>query len=245
MSIRLLTIMFLFFTSWTFTAVSMAVEIDLTPVEKAWLKENPVVRVHNEQSWPPFNFVENGKPNGFSIDYMNLLASKTGLKIDYVTGPTWNEFLGMMKSGDLDIMLNIVRTPERMKYLLYTTPYIFKTNTILSHRETDYSNLEELFGKTVAVPRGFFQKEVLERDFPQIKLYLVNDTLKSMEAVKSGKADAAVGDVAVFDYFLERRLMGELVISGELNFGNPANEKLWIAKVQLTGNDQIPHQPTP
>ncbi len=229
MSIRLLTIIVLFFTSWTCTAVSMAVEIDLTPVEKNWLKENPVVRVHNEQNWPPFNFVENGKPSGFAIDYMNLIASKTGLRIDFVTGPTWNEFLGMMKSGDLDIMLNIVRTPERMKYLLYTTPYIFKTNTILSHRENDYSNLEELFGKTVAVPKGFFQKEVLERDFPQIKLYLVNDTLNSMEAVSSGKADAAVGDVAVFDYFLERGLLGDLVISGELNFGNPANEKLWIA----------------
>jgi len=82
--------------------------------ELAWIKDNPTVQVHNEVDWPPFNFNENGKPVGFSIDYMDLLAKKIGFKVNYVTGPTWQEFLDMMKSGELDIMLNIVKTPERL-----------------------------------------------------------------------------------------------------------------------------------
>ena len=103
--------------------VVSTVDLHLTADERAWLREHPKIRVHNETNWPPFNYSEDGKPNGFSIDYMNLVASKVGLKVEYVTGPTWNEFLGMMKSGDLDVMLNIVRTPDREKYLLYTNTY--------------------------------------------------------------------------------------------------------------------------
>ena len=110
------------------------------------MKRHPVIRVHNETDWPPFNFFEDGKPRGFSIDYMNLLVSLIGVKVDYVTGPTWNEFLGMMKSGDLDVMLNIVKTPERQEYLLYTKPYAYNPNSILSRRDAPYYNLEQLFG---------------------------------------------------------------------------------------------------
>ena len=92
----------------------------LTDAERAWLAENPRVRVHNETNWPPFNFAENGQATGYSIDFMNLVAKKTGLEVDYVTGPTWGEFHEMMKRGELDVMLNIVKTPDRLKYLAYT-----------------------------------------------------------------------------------------------------------------------------
>ena len=50
---------------------------------------------------------------------MNLLAKKAGLEIEYITGPTWDEFMGMMRAGNLDVMLNIIRTPEREKDFLF------------------------------------------------------------------------------------------------------------------------------
>ena len=97
-----------------------AQQLDLTQEEKSFLREHPVIRVHNETDWPPFNFFEDGTSKGFSIDYMNLLASMIGVDVEYVTGPTWSEFLSLMKNGELDVMLNIVKTPEREEYLLYT-----------------------------------------------------------------------------------------------------------------------------
>ena len=44
---------------------------------------------------------------------MNLLAERVGLEVEYVTGPSWGEFLEMMKRGELDVMLNIVKTRDR------------------------------------------------------------------------------------------------------------------------------------
>jgi len=204
-------------------------KVSLSPEETAWIKANPVIRVHNETGWPPFNFAEDGVAQGYSIDYMNLLAKKVGLSVEYVTGPTWNEFLVMMKNGELDVMLNIVKTPERQKYLLYTPPYADNPNTILSRRNSPYDSLAQLQGKTVSVPKGFFYEEILKKEFPRIKLHLVKNTLESMKAVSFGKADAAVGELAVFRHLTAQHMMTDLVISGEVKMGNPEYSLLNIA----------------
>ncbi|MEJ1361295.1 MAG: transporter substrate-binding domain-containing protein [Candidatus Sedimenticola sp. (ex Thyasira tokunagai)] len=204
-------------------------KIALNEEEQAWLKEHPKIRVHNETEWPPFNFAENGKPRGFSIDFMNLVAKKTGLKLDYVTGPSWNEFLEMMKRGDLDVMLNIVKTPERLKYLLYTPSYADNPNVILSKNDKPYESIESLFGKTVATPKGFFTEEILKREYPQITVLSLKNMLESMKAVSFGQADAALGELAVFNHLLNQHMMTDMSVSGEADLGDPELSLLHIA----------------
>ena len=84
------------------------------------------------------------------------MLKKRGLKVKYVTGPSWSEFLEMMQEGSLDVMLNIVKTPAREKFLLYTPPYADNPNAIVSKKGLLYADIESLFGKTVAGPQGFF-----------------------------------------------------------------------------------------
>jgi ABC-type amino acid transport substrate-binding protein len=203
--------------------------LDLNVRERQWLADHSVIRVHNETNWPPFNYFEDGKAQGFSIAYMNLLAETIDIEVEYVTGPSWNEFLGMMKSGDLDVMLNIVKTPERQKYLHFTKPYTYNPNSILSSQESPYENLEQLTGKTVAIPKGFFYEEILKRDYPQIKLHLVKNMLDSMKAVMSGRADAAVGELIVFDHLMDREKIAGYILSGEAVIGGVNYTQLNIA----------------
>jgi len=65
---------------------SRSPDIVLTPEEKTWLSTHPVIRVHNELNWPPFNYNKDGVPTGFSIEYMNQLANRIGIKIKYISG---------------------------------------------------------------------------------------------------------------------------------------------------------------
>ena len=202
--------------------------VALTSEEQALIDAHPVIRVHNEKDWPPFNYFEYGAPRGLSIDYMNLLAGRLGVKVEYVTGPSWNEFLGMIQKKDLDVMLNIVKTENRMKYLLYTEPYIRNLNVIISSQKHPYETIQELFGKTVAFPKGFFYEEVLTKSFPQIKRLPVEDTLASLKAVTFGKADAVLGKEAVARTLISKNMLAGLRISGEVKLGNPELEKLRI-----------------
>lgn len=203
--------------------------VALTAEEQAWIAANPKIRVHNETNWPPFNFAEDGEPRGLSIDYMNLLAERVGLQVDYVTGPSWHDFMEMMKSGDLDVMLNIVKTQDRQKFLLFTPPYADNPNSIVSRRGAIYENIEQLIGKTVSLPKGFFFEEILKRDFPQIRLNLVTDVLDAMKEVSFGRADAAFGELAVVNYLLGEHLMTDLVVSGEVDLGDKELSQLNIA----------------
>ncbi|MDO6748703.1 transporter substrate-binding domain-containing protein, partial [Gilvimarinus sp. 1_MG-2023] len=69
---------------WLSSGLQRTQVLQLDKEEKDFLAAHPVLRVHNEMDWPPFNFNEQGKPKGFSIDVMDLIAQKTGFRIEYI-----------------------------------------------------------------------------------------------------------------------------------------------------------------
>ena len=202
--------------------------LQLTKQEKTWLKLHPVITVHNEKDWPPFNYSEHGTPHGLSIDYMNLLADRLEIKVKYVTGPSWSEFLKMIRSKKLDVMLNIVKTGDRDKYILFTDPYTRNPNTIITRKDNPIESITKLNGLTVAIVKGFFYDEVLKKSYPKIKTLLLKDTLACLRAVSLGKADAALGEQAVVDYIIRKNMLSNLTLSGEAKVGDPDLENLRI-----------------
>ena len=72
----------------TVAAQSNSEGISLTVEERSWIAEHQVLKATNEMDWAPIDFVRSGEPAGFSIDYLNLVASKVGLSIEYINGHT-------------------------------------------------------------------------------------------------------------------------------------------------------------
>mgnify|MGYP000851125610 FL=1 len=180
----------------------------LSNEEKDFLKKNPIIKVHNELDWPPFNYNSDGKAMGYSIDYMNLVASKVGLGIEYVHGHTWNNFLQMIKENKIDVMLNIAKTANREKYLSFGLPYTKSIDTIFTKKdENNLKRLNDLNGKTVAVIKSFYEEELLKEFYPEIKLLFVQDTLEGLKKVAFGEADGFIDNFAVANYFIENNLI--------------------------------------
>ena len=205
------------------------ISIVLTDVEKRWLKEHRVIKVHNEKSWGPYNFNENGVPMGFSIDYMNLLAKIAGLDIEYVTG-TWNELLEMAYDKKLDVMLNIVKLKEREKKLLFTDSYAKSITSIIAREDnTRITGLDSLRGKKVAIVKGFYSEDIIREKYPDIEIISVDNTLESLKTVLYGRADATVGKTAVIKYIMNQKGLSSLDFKGDFNIGDPEIERLNIA----------------
>jgi len=193
------------------------VEIKLTKKEKAWLEEHPTIRVHNEMDWPPFNFNKNGKPQGFSIDYMNLLAEKLSIEVDYVSGPTWDEFMQMVDGGRIDVMLNISNTEDRRKFLAFTKDYFAPATGIwVREATTGVKSLQDLVGKVIAIPKGFADVELLTRHYPKIDLLLLKDMPQCAEAVAFGRADAMIESIIVMPYLLDRMFITNLKLAAQV-----------------------------
>jgi diguanylate cyclase (GGDEF)-like protein len=206
---------------WLDSGLKRTQVLSLDKEEQEFLAANPVLRIHNEMNWPPFNYNDRGKPKGFSIDIMNLIAKKTGFRLQYVSGPNWSDFLDMTRERKLDLMLNIVNTAERRKYIRFTRPYAINPNVIVSKKSAKYEDIASLIGKTVAIPKGFFYEEVLSAEYPKIKLHLVKDATESLTAISIGKADAALGEAAVFNHLIAKNLMNDLTVSGAVDIGQP------------------------
>jgi len=171
-------------------------KITLTDQEKSYLAAHPVITAQNETYWPPYNFMKKGMPRGFSIDYMNLLAAKLNIRVRYVQGKTWSQYLEQLKNGSLDVMLNIRKTREREKYIRFTAPYIEGTKSIFTNLP-DIHNLNDLNGKTVAVPKGYYVETFLRTYYPQIQLLPQKNTLESLMATVEKRADAMIEDYGV------------------------------------------------
>ena len=104
-----------------------------TKQEKVYLKNHPIIKAHNETNWPPFNFNKNGVAQGFSIDYMNLLASKIGFKATYISGYSWDEFMNMLQTPKLDVIINISKNKQREKTINFSNVFISSRNAIYTN----------------------------------------------------------------------------------------------------------------
>ena len=105
--------------------------INLTPKETIFLKKHSPLKIHNELNWPPYNYNENGEPKGFSIDYMNLLAKKLNIKLKYVTGPSWDQFMKMLQDGEIDAIINISKNKEREKHIAFYIYFSYSSKCYL------------------------------------------------------------------------------------------------------------------
>ena len=159
----------------------------LTKEELEFLEQNQPIRLHNEQYWPPYNFNEDGVPKGFVIDYMNLITNKLGIKVEYISGPTWNEFMEMLKIDKLDAIINIAKNEEREKYFDFTNVFHSAANAIYVKKgNEDLDSLEKLAGKTIVMPKGFFAQQFIEKNYPNINQILVKDSEEALKLLSLG-----------------------------------------------------------
>ena len=207
--------------------------IQLTSGERQYLKDrNNTISIHNEQNWPPYNFIKNNQAQGFSIDYMNLLASKLNIKTNYIQGDSWSQFMKQFKDNDIDVMLNIVKNEKRMKFMDFTTPYAVSTKAIFTNDESIYL-LDDLSNKKVAVQKDSFSHQYLEKNYPKIKLKLVNNAYDAITSVINGEVIATVENFAVAKFLLAQnslsikyaRIPNNVYMRSNLHLGTMKNNK--------------------
>ncbi|WP_321311623.1 transporter substrate-binding domain-containing protein [Halarcobacter sp.] len=192
----------------------------LTDEEKDFLKKHPVIKVHNEQNWKPYNFNRDEKPAGYTIDVLNMLVKKLGIEIKYVSGDKWFNYLTMLKNKEIDLIGNITKTKDRENYLLFTNNTIINEKPLIFAKKDRslFFDLSSLNGYTVAVVKGFWYEELLKKEFPNIKILLVDEPHQTINAVINNEADAIIDIKPVIDSLLAEKNINEIIAVGEAKF---------------------------
>jgi polar amino acid transport system substrate-binding protein len=158
---------------------------------------------------------------------MNLLAKKLNIHINYISGPTWNEFIDMMKNKELDILLNIIQTPERKKFLNFTSPYKKLNYYIHTRDDKKVSSIKELNGRTIAQVKGYVEISLLKEKYPNITIMEGDNMEEVVKAVAFGKADALLGINPIINNTMKRLLISNIIPSAPVEFS--ASMELCIA----------------
>jgi diguanylate cyclase (GGDEF)-like protein len=192
--------------------------IALTGEEKAFIERHPVIRVSNEMDWPPFDFAVGSQPFGLSIDVMTLLGARLGIQFEYINGYRWNELVTLFRDKKLDLLQSAYKTPEREQFGRFTSPYYKdKTVFVASSHSPGITDITDLAGKIVAIPKGWAYETYLTDHYPDIQVLTVKNTEDAFHAVMNQKADAAIELSAVARYLIRKNYLTGLKISGWFN----------------------------
>ena len=204
-------------------SLSPTKQIELTSDEQKWLSQNPVIRVANEEDWPPYDFVKDGVPLGYSIDLIKLVAKKVGLEIKFINGHTWDELLTQGKDGAIDVFPVIWKTPERETFLNFTSPYGKTAHVLLVRKEENQiEGIHDLKRRTLAGTKGYADIGLVTQHYPEIKVLEAESISSGLRAVLYGKADAYLGTLGAVSYAISQggipglKIIGETTLDGRL-----------------------------
>ena len=186
-------------------------KLSLSDEEIKYLKDNPILKVHNFDSLPPYNFTLNNYPKGFVIDYMELLGKVLGVKIEFIQNKSLKESFDMLKNNQLDILPNIAINDERKKTIDFTNYSLVNFQISLGvNKQSDIKSLSDLKNKKVSVVENFFLEDILKKEYPSIILYKTKNTEEAIEAVASNKADAVIHNLSTIEYWINKNWLSNL-----------------------------------
>lgn len=190
-------------------------QINLSLEERSWIKSHSILKVGNENDWPPFDFAENGKPRGYSIDYLKLAGAKVGLQFEFVNGFTWSQLLDKLRNHELDILPAIMDTPERREFMAFTQHYMVNPTVIVTKdTETSIHSITDLKGHKVAIVKGYYYENSVKSKHPNVEVVSVSGFLEGLEAVVHGDAAAFIGSQIVVHHTITNHFLGGLRVAG-------------------------------
>lgn len=168
--------------------------------------QDNVLRVGTDATFPPMEFVENGKRTGFDIELTEALAKAMGKKVEWID----IDFKGLIPgliSKRFDMAVSAIYiTDERKKVVDFTDPYYAGgLVAMVKDGNTSIRKLGDLDGKKVTVQVGTKSVGYLQQNFPKVQRVEVEKNQEMFNLVDIGRADAAVtGKPAAFQYVRTR-----------------------------------------
>ncbi|MEI8207490.1 MAG: PAS domain S-box protein, partial [Kiritimatiellales bacterium] len=180
--------------------------VKLTPHEKAWLNERGgVIQFASAQNYPPFEFTgENGESQGMAVEMGSWMAQEVGFKAEFFH-MTIKEAREAVLSGRYDAVSCLFYSKERSQEFGFT-PVIFQVpaSIFVPFSCTNIEAVDDLKGKTVAVPERRYGEEFIRQRGLECHLLLTPSYKEAVEAVVQYKADALIGDdQVVYNYLYQ------------------------------------------
>ncbi|WP_459615061.1 transporter substrate-binding domain-containing protein [Bordetella sp. 2513F-2] len=169
----------------TFAALSLAASAGVAQAADT-------IRAVTDATFPPMEFVKDGKRTGFDIELVEALGQAMGKKIEWID----IDFKGLIpaiQAGRADIAVSAIYITDARKQVVdFTDPYYAGGLVVLTKKDGPIKSLKDLDGRKVSVQVGTKSVNFLKENHPKVERVEVEKNQEMFNLVQIGRADAAV-----------------------------------------------------
>ncbi len=192
--------------------------LDLTPAEKAFLKEHPVLRYSTLPDAPPLEFCNGrGECIGLTHDYMRRVEEQTGLRLEHVPAQTRAEKFGNLQSGRCDFLPTFSPYDVPSDAFLQADTYLDFPLVVATRMDVPYLNsLKALAGHRAGLVARIGVLEKYRNDFPGVEFVRCSSVGDGLQRLSQGEIFGVIGPHPVVAHQIQELYLGNLKITGTL-----------------------------
>ena len=185
---------------------------------------------------PPYSSMSpSGEPQGYDVEIGKLIAAALKVKPEWVVVDTPGRITALQTRRADITLANFTNTIERSTVIAFTRPYLIVGSTFMVRKESAVQTVEQLNDPKYKVsgPRGGTFEPIAANTVPKAQILRFDTVQDAFLALKSGQADAHLGDslqnaaVLAANAATMRNLPGNWSYE-EIAVGLPAGDADWF-----------------
>jgi len=167
----------------------------------ALANEAAPLRFLGNENYKPLLFRVDDAPVGLTYDLATAIFEAADLRAE-VELMNWSQAQNIVKQGEADGLIQINKSPERLKIFDFTAPVLQSEFSIFSASDNfEISQFSHLAGQRVGSEAKGYARALLERD-PAISIVTIPSWEEGFRMISRGELDALVTEKWVGEYVL-------------------------------------------
>lgn len=184
-------------------------------LHEAGAQEAGLLRIGADIDYRPYSYLDDsGRPRGFDVELMHLLAERLGLTPEFDLGP-WQSVLESLEEEKIDVVAGALFTISRTDHFIFTEPYNTDTISIFVRKGSPIDTLRDLDGNVIAVLEGdAIPETVLSTNGIDSEIVPYVTFTDALHSVSDGSTDYTLIPYAVGMELTERARIENLRVAG-------------------------------
>lgn len=200
-----------------------------TPAAEVKLVTPGKLTLASDFAFPPFEYMDNNKKQGFSVELAEALGKEMGLEVVWTEPLKFDTLIPLIaQGGKIDAALaSFTITDERLKEVDFTDPYLDSNQALCVMDKALTKDALNASGKKIAVQSGTSGEAWARENLTKAEVVAFDDTTGAFGALTAGKVDAVVNDLPVTQWLVKQSypnvVIAEEIPTGE-QYGIPVSK---------------------